>query len=269
MNYSFMTFSTPELALPEILDAAVKYGYQGVEIRIAPSQKHGIDIQKTEQECSDIKQMFEQKNIKLCCLATSSQFANADTVTEEIDNVKKYLKLASDLEIPRMRVFGGYGPEGQSRDKGKQVMTDAFKEIAPYAEQAKCTICLETHDNWTNPSHVADVMKQVDHPAIAVNWDIMHPVRQSGWNIDDAFNTLKPWIKHVHFHDGVNDESGNVTLKPIGQGMIDHYRALELLINMGYKDFMSGEWIGWEPYDIHLPRELKTMKEYEKKITWQ
>ena len=28
----------------------------------------------------------------------------------------------------------------------------------------------------------------------------------------------------------------------------------------------SGEWIGWEPYEVHLPRELAMLKKYESEL---
>jgi sugar phosphate isomerase/epimerase len=55
-----------------------------------------------------------------------------------------------------------------------------------------------------------------------------------------------------------------VELKPAGEGIVDHKRAVELLQENGYTDFLSGEWINWSSYDEHLPRELAIMKSYEK-----
>ena len=126
------------------------------------------------------------------------------------------------------------------------------------------TVCLETHDDWTHPAHVAALMQRANHPNIAVNWDIMHPVRQSNVTMDEAYAALKPWIRHVHFHDGVTVD-GQLKLAPIGQGDTDHRRAVQLLQDVGYDGFLSGEWIDWEPYATHLPRELATMKDYEKR----
>ncbi len=77
----------------------------------------------------------------------------------------------------------------------------------------------------------------------------------------DAFSTLKPWVQHVHFHDGTSEG-----LVPIGTGTIDHKLALELLSGVGYSGYLSGEWIKWEPYQVHLPREIATMKAYEKQL---
>jgi sugar phosphate isomerase/epimerase len=125
------------------------------------------------------------------------------------------------------------------------------------------TLCVETHDDWCDPAHVADVMRRVDHPAVGVNWDIMHPVRVGAATMAGAFAILRDWIRHVHIHDGTGS---GITFIPIGTGCIDHRRALECLDSIGYCGHLSGEWINWEPYDIHLPRELATMKHYEELV---
>ena len=65
-------------------------------------------------------------------------------------------------------------------------------------------------------------------------------------------------------HDGVGS---NVKFGPIGTGDIDHKRAVELLLSAGFEGYLSGEWINWEPSDIHLPRELHTMKGSEQELT--
>jgi sugar phosphate isomerase/epimerase len=93
----------------------------------------------------------------------------------------------------------------------------------------------------------------------------MHPVRRANMSIEESFNLLKPWIKHCHFHDGIIEDEEKVKLVPIGQGQIDHKKTVELLKSMNYNSFMSGEWINWEPYEKHLPREIATMKQYRGK----
>ena len=106
-------------------------------------------------------------------------------------------------------------------------------------------------------------MERVNHPAIAVNWDIMHPVRVAKVSIEDSYEVLRPWIKHVHFHDGVIEAEDGVTLTPIGWGDVDHRAAVQVLKKNNYADFLSGEWINWEAFDTHLPREINTMHCYE------
>ncbi len=39
--------------------------------------------------------------------------------------------------------------------------------------------------------------------------------------------------------------------------------AVQLLQAVPYTDYLSGEWINWEPWETHLPRELAVMEGYE------
>ena len=93
----------------------------------------------------------------------------------------------------------------------------------------------------------------------------MHPVQAAGRSIDETFQALQPWIRYVHVHDGI-DIDGRSELRPVGGGVIDVRRAMQLLHAARYDGYLSGEWIGWEPYAVRLPRELDKMLEYEQEL---
>jgi sugar phosphate isomerase/epimerase len=90
----------------------------------------------------------------------------------------------------------------------------------------------------------------------------MHPVRRAKWTVDRSYEALKPWIQHLHVHDG-GDRADKLEYLAMGTGEIDTRRAIQLLKGDAFDGYLSGEWIRWEPYEVHLPRELHTMKEYE------
>jgi sugar phosphate isomerase/epimerase len=142
------------------------------------------------------------------------------------------------------------------------LLVGALSQVADQAQTSGVTVCIETHDDWSHPAHLADVLSRVNHPAIRINWDIMHPIRQGRITMDEAFTLVQPWIGHVHFHDG-SAGLDKLELLPVGKGDIDHRRAVQLLTGMSYTGYLSGEWISWEPYEVHLPRELATMKMFE------
>ena len=149
-----------------------------------------------------------------------------------------------------------------SRERATAHLVESLRAVSDHAQSRGVTVCVETHDDWCSPEHVAAVMTQVNHPAIAVNWDVMHPVRVAGWTVDQSFEALKPWIRHLHVHDGVQQD-GKIVYKPMGEGIVDTRRAIQLLPSIGYDGYLSGEWINWEPPEVHLPREIEAMKRYE------
>jgi sugar phosphate isomerase/epimerase len=262
MKYAFMSFSCPELTLGEMLALARRLGYNGIEPRLSSGHRHNIETTLDADARRTARRQIEDSGIALCCLATGARLADPATARDNIESVRQAIALAGDLGCDRLRVFGGALATGLSRAAAIEVLARNLAALADEAAAAGVTLCLETHDDWTDPAHVAAVMRWAGHPAAAINWDIMHPVRQSGYTMDAAYDILKPWIRHVHFHDGI-DVAGELQLRPVGAGVIDHRRAVQLLRAAGYDGYLSGEWIDWEPCEVHLPRELATMRVYE------
>ncbi len=259
MKFSFMSFSCPDLSLDELLGLAESLGYDAVEPRVAASHAHGIEADLDRPGRNAAKEKSRQAGIPFACIATSCQYADPASRPKQIDDTLRYIDLAADVGAPRIRVFGGTIPEGICREADVEGLSGALRAVADHAADRNVAVCLETHDHWCDPADVAAVMEAVSHPAIRVNWDIMHPVRVAKVTMEDAFQALRGWVSHVHCHDGVTRD-GKLEMVPIGEGEIDHATAVRLLQGLPYEGYVSGEWINWEPYDVHLPRELATLK---------
>jgi len=259
MKYAFMTFSTPEMELAPVLALARELGYDAIEVRVTADHKHGLEPDATPEQRAAARDAIRASGVPICCVATSCQFANPAKREEHVQQALRCIDLAADVGAATIRVFGGQLPEGLTREAAVEQVAEALTRLTDRARERGVTVCMETHDDWCNPDHVAAVMQRVDDPAVGVNWDIMHPVRRGDSTMDAAFETLKPWIGHVHFHDGKPGEG----LCLIGQGDIDHRRAVELLQGMGYDGYLSGEWINRGPHEDYLAAELATMKGYE------
>jgi sugar phosphate isomerase/epimerase len=260
MKCSFMTFSTPELTLREVLELARNLGYEGIEPRVGENHRHGIEYAADRGTRQAAKALAADLGVAYACVATSCRYADPSDCAEHVDDTRRAIDLASEIGAPCIRVFGGQLGDGVTRADAVRMVAESLRSIADHAQERGVRVCLETHDAWCDPANVAAVMREVDHAAIAVNWDIMHPVRTAQSTVDDSFAILRPWIAHTHIHDG---NLGDIfTMLPLGEGAIDHRRAVELLADIGYDGYLSGEWIAWEPASVHLPRELATMRSY-------
>ena len=265
MNYAFMSFSCPDLSIEAMLSLADRLGYAAIEPRSVSGHAHGVEPDTDAEQRDMIRQSVSASHVKICAIATSCRYADPATVSENVAETHRFIDLAGDIDVPLLRVFGGKLGEYVDREGAVTAVAESMQEVSGHAAERGVTLCLETHDDWCDPSDVVAVMSRVNHPNIAVNWDILHPVRTAGYTTDAAYDLLKPWIRHVHFHDSRNDE-GNLIMVPVGHGMCDHRRAVELLLEHGYDGYLSGEWINWEPYEVHLPRELATMRGYESEL---
>ena len=262
MKYAFMSFSCPELSMKDFVAVAKRYGYDGIEPRIGSGHRHGIEATASADTIQTAASIAADSGISICCLATSCKFANPETGPENIRQAGEAIALAAAVGAPVIRVFGGEIPKDMERSRSAASIAEALGALARQAQDAGVTVCLETHDDWCDPNDVADILRQVDHPSIAVNWDIMHPVLTARTTVENAFKILRPYIRHVHVHNGMRTD-GKLVFLPIGEGPVDHKAAVALLEGAGYDGFISGEWIGWEPYAIHLPRELAALKSFE------
>ncbi len=260
VKYSFMTFSTPGLSLDENLSAARRFGYDGIEPRLECGHRHGIEVEATVAERMEIRRRAEDSGIALCCLATSCRYAHPENRDEMIDITRRCIDLASDVGAPRLRVFGGQFPESVSREEAVELVVSALVSLASQAKARGVTLCLETHDSWCDPKHVAEIMRRVNHPNVGVNWDIMHPIRMRFANASESFEILEPWIRHAHVHDGTLEDP--LRMMPMGEGGIDHKTAVRLLRDHPGEVYLSGEWIDYLPPEEHLPQEVQVLKSY-------
>lgn len=262
MKYAFMTFSCPDWTLDEVLAAAQRYGYDGVELRIDANHKHGVELNSTSEQRAAAKAKAAQYGVALCAVATSCKFADPTNAAQNVAAAHERIDLAAELGATVLRVFGGQIPQGVSREQAIASVGQSLQALADHAAQRGVYLALETHDDWCDPQHVQAVMRQVNQPNVAVNWDYQHTTRVAKTSVDDAFSALSPYIRHVHFHDGTL-AADKLEFLPVGQGAYDHRRVLALLKSIDYPGYLSGEWINWEPAEVHLPRELQAMKQLE------
>ncbi len=60
MKFAFMSFTTPEATLTEMLEIAKKYGYDGIEPRAQAKHKDGIEIETGPAERKQIKKYLRK-----------------------------------------------------------------------------------------------------------------------------------------------------------------------------------------------------------------
>lgn len=265
MDLCFMTFICPNYDLDKILATAIRYGYDGVEPRAQSDHKHGIEVSTTKKERGRIKAQFADAGIKMSCLATSCRYALTDKKDrqEMIETTKQHVELAADCGCQLLRVFGGPTPEEMDFSDAKKYVSESLAAVADSAKQHNISVCMETHDSYSKGADAADVVSRVNHPNIAINWDIKHCIR-AGESVTEAFEHVKDYVKHTHIHDGSwpEDNPSDITIVRMGEGQVPHEEAIELLASIDYQGALSGEWINcFEPEEI-LGHDAEKLREY-------
>jgi len=264
MKFAFMSFSCPEATLPEMLEMAKKYGYEGIEPRSEAQHKHGVEPETSPEKRREIKKLFTDSGIECACIATSITYNYSDTGKRNslIERTRQFIRLAPEVGCHRLRVFGGM-PDVKDRTKEEavKIVGDALAEVKETAEQHRVHVCLETHDFFCRADMAAAAVRRAGSPFIRINWDIMHPFTYL-MTVEEAFAEVKDLVAHCHIHDGTYDKARKPTLALMGEGEIPYNIAVRLLKNMNYDGYLSGEWINAWPVDVVLPHDLKELKSY-------
>lgn len=236
MKISFMTFACPQLSLNEVIALAVRHDYQGIEFRCDAGHKHGVEPAATAEQRAAHRRKLADAGIEACCLATSLQFVNK----EAVDQTPALIDLAADMGCPALRVFCGPLPAGLDIENAVPLVAENLRRVVERALYTGVKLWLETHDSISKGVYTGRIVRLVDHPALAINWDNMHPYR-NGEALADTWQAIAPYIQHTHFHDALADPGAPV-ITPFGQGQLPVQAMFNLLRQVGYQGYYSGEW---------------------------
>ncbi|MBT4138588.1 MAG: sugar phosphate isomerase/epimerase [Candidatus Latescibacteria bacterium] len=263
-----MTSVCPDWGVGEIIDGMKRHGFEGLEPRAGWGHAAGIELDMAPADRDAVRAKFEDADLRICCVATGARFAteDADALNGHIDEANAAIDLAADLGAGVIRTFGG------ARGKGEVYWmvhrtAEAYKRVMDHAAERGVTVLLETHDEWCVSAQVRAVVEKVNHPNLAVLWDMMHTQRFME-KTEETMQTIGHLAKHLHAHDGrYDEENGRITTVGLGEGVIDHATPLGLLNDAGFDGYFSVEVIHKPGSDHDAEGTLKQYGEGFKAIT--
>ena len=107
MKLTFSTLSCPGWELDRVLEYAVKYGFDGVDVRGLGGIMKTDDIVAFQPEnLLATKKAFAESGVKLLCIGTSCAFHDPKSFDSMVEEGKSALRLCAKLGVPYIRVFG-------------------------------------------------------------------------------------------------------------------------------------------------------------------
>jgi len=134
----FSTLGCPTWDWQKIIEKAAENGYGGIEIRGLMDE---IDILKSpvfsKHQLKESKRLAQNHGIKIVNLNSSANLNQTDALKRKnnIDEVKKYIDLAVELDCPFVRVFPDKFANEDDKEKSLQLIKEGLLELGEYGKK--------------------------------------------------------------------------------------------------------------------------------------
>lgn len=271
MKLSFTTLGCPGWTLRQIVENAAAMGYDGVDLRGLLDQIDVTQRPEFNERLAETGRMFADHGIAISGLALSSRFAVPERaeLEKQMDELRRNMHLAARLGTHILRVYGGRVPEGYTVETIMPIVVENLRKAGDEAAQFDLTLALETHDDWTDSTVFARLMREVDHPRVRVLWDLHHPFRTNGEAPELTYRNLAPYTVSTHVKDSIPDPTDRHGHRYVllGEGDVPLKTMLDLLVAGGYDGYAILEWEKrWIPNllepEVVFPQYVEKMKEW-------
>lgn len=255
------TLACPGWTLEKAAAEASRLGYQGLELRLLDGELLESNLSSAGRQ--RIRTVLRDAGLKLIGVDSSIRLLGERSEAEVGADLDAFMELASDLQAPLMRVFGGTAPAGTDPGAAMARATSILELAAPKAERLGLSVGLETHDAFSAAGPVAAVLSRVPSPRVGAIWDLLHTHRM-GDTPARVVELLRGRVLDVHVKDARPSADGSWQLVPLGEGEVPVRECLEVLANSGYQGPLVVEWEKrWHPEiddpEIALPHEIQVL----------
>jgi sugar phosphate isomerase/epimerase len=266
MTHNPITFSTlacPEWTIETVLARAAAFGYDGIEWR-GGARGHVNPTIPAAERAQLRRRVAEAGLFSLAVTAYTSFVSDTAAVRQEnLDELRRYLDLAADLDARYVRVFLGELGPGDDVDAARLRIIDCLEAGAPHAQAVNVGIAVEPHDDFVRSASVAPILARVTHPAVGAVWDVGNTFA-AGETPSEGLRWLGERLCYVQVKDLIG-RYPQPRLTRLGEGEAPLAEAVGLLRQRGYAGAFSVEWErAWHPEldlaETALPHALHHMR---------
>lgn len=253
---AFSTLGCPDWDFESILTFAQKNQYEGLEIRGLQKQ---LDLSKVPEFATTAArkislQKMKDHGLRFVNLGSSCtlHFPEGSERIKQLDEGKRFIDIARDLNCPFIRVFPNNFPKEQEKEFTMDLMAKGMNDLAAHAKGSNVDILIETHGDLVKADHIVSVMNRVEKKGTGIIWDVANMWTITKESPSSVYPKLSPFIKHTHIKDAFFDK-GKWNYVLLGKGEVPIFEAIDLLAKDRYKGYYSFEWEKlWHP-EIEAP----------------
>lgn len=246
MNLSFTTLGCPQWDLDTIIRRAAESGYAAVDFRGVQETLDVTTLPAFTTGVAETKRKLADAGLAVSGISSSIQVCQAGKYAANRDEARRTIAVATALECPNVRIFGG--------------KIDLAQRLAAAESGRKCVEAIlaldgardlhwlfETHDHWIRKADCQLLLDRIPNPEFGVLWDIEHTVL-GGETPAETYAAHGQRIGYTHFKDAVRDSQGEWHGVLPGTGELPLAEAVRVLKAGGYTGYLVFEHEKrWQP----------------------
>lgn len=241
-----------EMNLESFIEESYKIRLDGVELT-------GYYFKSKEKSyLYRLKRLCLEKGLSISMVSCGAHLwsPREEDVKRDLDEIKRWVKVAYELGAPCLRVFGGRWPPagvlaGFTIDDAIEVAIEVGGECADFGSDYGVVIALENHGGITRfADDVIRIIRGVSSEWFRLNLD-------TGNYRDHMYEDIKksaPYAVHVHAKTGVRHVGSGIEIP------LDYGRIRRILEDVGYNGWVSIEYEAEEDPKIGVPRFAEELR---------
>lgn len=221
-------------------DLAVQYGLDGVEIRsVWDKGPHKLE----EDDIQNIRTIADKAGLAVCGISAPFFKCDIDSdteIAEQFEILDRCIHLAQELGTSFIRGFT-FWKKGELSDALDRIVSH-LRRASDVLAKSGMTLLIEMDPSVFafDAKTVAQVVAAVDRPNIQALFDPGNLIWNPNHEIPypDAYETLKPYIRHVHIKDATVLPNGQTEAVKVGTGDVDFKALFRRLIQDGYDGYI-------------------------------
>lgn len=253
LPFAFSTLGLPALPLPAVLALAADTGWQGLELRAAPTEPVHTGLTPAERRAA--AREFAVTGVVPLAVASYVGIAEPGPDAPVLAELLDHVRLAADLAAPYVRVFprAGSTPPAAANLRAAR----RLRRLADTASGLGVTVLVETHDSHRASAALAALLDAAPHPSVGALWDVLH-TWLAGEPPAVAHRNLAPRLGYVQVKDVAS--AADLTPLALGAGVLP---LADCLAPLAADTWVSWEYEApWHPSAAPLAPQLAAARRY-------
>ncbi len=199
-----------------------------------------------------LRRLAYRCGVQIYSIAVRTELTRAEQKDRdaEVENIRRWVDVASALGAGHIRVFGGNLRGGATEEQAVPWVVECLQRGAEIAGSQGVILGLENHGGITlRAERILEIVRKVNSPWVGINLD-------TGNFPQDPFRQMEmclPYAVNVQVKSEMVHEDGT-------RGPQDWDRVVKLVASTGYKGYLSLEYEAKEPAATAVPRLLAELR---------